>query len=90
MIGATTLHLAALHGWMNVAVNGKFLEEVECLKYLDSHVAVDGVINEEVKFQNKRSNKGVWKNECLEVSYMREYGTDSTVWQVELGIRQQQ
>ncbi len=27
---------------VNVALNGELLEEVECLKYLGSHVAVDG------------------------------------------------
>ncbi len=34
---------------MNVALNGKLLEEVECFKYLLSHVAVDGGIDGEVR-----------------------------------------
>ncbi len=29
---------------MNVALNGEVLEEVECFKYLGSHVALDGEI----------------------------------------------
>ncbi len=39
-------------GWrMNVALNGKLLEKVECFKFLGSHVAVDGGIDGEVKFR---------------------------------------
>ncbi len=29
---------------INVALNGEVLEEVECFKYLGSHVALDGGI----------------------------------------------
>ena len=36
---------------MNIALNGELLEEVDCFKYLGSHVAVDGRIKEEVKFR---------------------------------------
>ncbi len=35
---------------MNAALNGELLEEVQCFKYLGSHVAVDGGIEGEVKF----------------------------------------
>ncbi len=38
---------------MNVALNGELLEEVECFKYLGSHVAVDGEMEGEVKFRIK-------------------------------------
>ena len=36
---------------MNIVLNGELLEEVDCFKYLGSHVAVDGRIEEEVKFR---------------------------------------
>ncbi len=36
---------------MNVALTGKMLEDVECFKYLGSHVAVDGGILGAVKFR---------------------------------------
>ncbi len=35
---------------MNAALNGEMLEEVECFKYLESRVVVDGGIEREVKF----------------------------------------
>ncbi len=35
---------------MNVALNGKLLEDVKCFEYLASHIAIDGKMNEEVKF----------------------------------------
>ncbi len=35
---------------INVALNGEVLEEVECFKYLGSHVDVNGGIEGEVKF----------------------------------------
>ena len=36
---------------MNIVLNGELLEEVDCFKYLGSHVSVDGRIDEEVKFR---------------------------------------
>ncbi len=42
---------------MNVAVNGKLLEEVECISYLKSHVAVDRGIAGEVKVGMKKVGK---------------------------------
>ncbi len=36
---------------MNVILNGKLLEEVECFKYLGLHVPVDEGIDVEVKFK---------------------------------------
>ena len=42
---------------INVALNGKLLEEVECFKYLGSHVAGDGGVEEEVKFRMKEVGK---------------------------------
>ena len=44
---------------MNVVLNGKLLEEVECFKYLGSHVAVDGGIDVEVKCRMNEVGK-VW------------------------------
>ncbi len=41
---------------MNVALNGKVLEEVECFNYLGSHV-VDGGIEGEVKFRMNEVGK---------------------------------
>ncbi len=41
-----------------VVVNGKMREEVECFKYLGSHVAVDGEIDVvEVKFRMNEPEK---------------------------------
>ncbi len=42
---------------MNVALNGEVLEEVECFKYLGSHVALDGGIEGEVKFRMNEAGK---------------------------------
>ncbi len=36
---------------MNVALNGDLLEEVQCFKYLGSHVAVDGEMEREVSLE---------------------------------------
>ncbi len=42
---------------MNVALNGKMLEEVECFKYLGSHVAVDGGIDGYMRFRMNEVRK---------------------------------
>ncbi len=42
---------------MNVALNGEMLKQVECFKYLGSHVAVDGGIEGEVKFRMNEVGK---------------------------------
>ncbi len=41
----------------NVSLNGKVLQEVECFKYLGSHVAVNGGIGGEVKFRMNEVGK---------------------------------
>ncbi len=42
---------------MNVALNVEVLEEVECFKYLGSHVTVNGGIEGEVKFRMNEVGK---------------------------------
>ena len=42
---------------INFALNGKLLEEVECFKYLGSHIAIDGEVDEEVKFTMNKEGK---------------------------------
>ncbi len=42
---------------MNVALNGEVLEEVECFKYLGSHVALNGGIEGGVKFRMNEIGK---------------------------------
>ncbi len=42
---------------MNVVLDGKLLEEVECFKYL--HGAVDGGLDGEMKFRKVEEGKGV-------------------------------
>ncbi len=42
---------------MNVALTGKLIEEVDFLKYLGSHVAVDGEIDGEVKLRMNKVRK---------------------------------
>ncbi len=42
---------------MNVALNGKVLEKIQCFKYLGLHVAVDGGIEREVKFRMNEVGK---------------------------------
>ncbi len=42
---------------MNVALNGEVLEEVECFKYLGSHVDVNWGIEGEVKFRMNEVGK---------------------------------
>jgi len=49
---------------MNVILNGKLLEEVECFKYLGSHVVVDGGIDVEVKCKFNEVGK-VERNEQI-------------------------
>lgn len=36
---------------INVALNGKLLQEVELFKYLESYIEIDREINEEVKIR---------------------------------------
>ncbi len=50
-------------GRMNVALNGKLLEEVECFKYLGTHVAIVGGIDEGVKFGMNEVGKMCGGNE---------------------------
>ncbi len=42
---------------MNAALNGELLDEVECFKYLGSHIAVDRGIEGEVKFRTNEVGK---------------------------------
>ncbi len=42
---------------MNVVLNGKLLEEIECFKYLGLHVAVNGGRDVEVKFRMNEVGK---------------------------------
>ena len=42
---------------MNVALNGEFLNEVKYSEYLTAHIAIDGEINEEVKFRRNEVGK---------------------------------
>ncbi len=42
---------------MNVALNGEVLKEVECFKYLGSHIDVNGGIEGEVKFRMNEVGK---------------------------------
>ncbi len=42
---------------MNVALNGEVLKEVECFKYLESHVDVNGEIEGQVKFRMNEVGK---------------------------------
>ncbi len=48
---------------MNVALNGEVLEEVECFKYLGSHVDVNGGIEGEVTFRLNEVGKVCGGNE---------------------------
>jgi len=49
---------------MNVVLNDKLLEEVECFKYLGLHVAVDGGIDVEVKYRINEVGK-VLNKQCV-------------------------
>lgn len=51
---------------MNLASSGKLLEKVDCIKYLESHIAVYGRIHVEMKFTIKQGK--CEKN--LEFSYI--------------------
>ncbi len=42
---------------MNVALDGKLLEEVKCFTYLVSQIAIDEEINEGMKFRMKEVGK---------------------------------
>ncbi len=55
-----------MDGRVSVALNEKFLEEVECFKYLGSHVAVDGGIDGEVKFKINEVGKVYGGMKCVD------------------------
>ncbi len=64
---------------MNVVLNGKLLEEVECLKNLGSHiVAIDGEIDVNVKYRLNEvvkvcgGMKKMFKCESLQMSAKRD------------------
>ncbi len=42
---------------MNVAPNGKWFEEVECFMYLRLHIAIDRVVDDEVKHRMNEVGK---------------------------------
>lgn len=61
---------------MNVALNGKLLQEVECFKYLGFHGGISEGYKWRSEAQNEECRNGVW---CNEKSGMN---TKSTVHEV--------
>ncbi len=77
---------------MNVALHGKLLEEVECFKYLGSHVAVDRRIYGEVKYRMNevrrvcgRMKKKVFRRKSLGLNANRMLHEEGVVLTVPYG-----
>ncbi len=63
---------------MNVALNGEVLEEVECFKYLGSHVDKNRM-NEVRKVCGRMKRVFTW-HECKEKTVRGRSGTNGAIW----------